>query len=105
MEWSYIIPAIATIVVAVVEALAARDRKQAKIDREKATERAKRRETESRLSMQMMDATLQLSIVTANALTGGHNNGNVEKAREAAEKAQAQYDDFLKDVAAHQIAK
>ena len=49
-----------------------------------AEKHAELRRKESLLSLEMMDATLQLSIVTSNALTGGHNNGNVERAREAA---------------------
>lgn len=93
--WQYIIPAVATVVVAVVEAIAARERKAAKADKEKSEAREARRAEESRLSMQMTSATLQLAIVTANALTGGHNNGNVEKAREAAAKAEAEYQAFL----------
>lgn len=55
--------------------------------------------------MQMMYATLQLSIVTANALTGGHNNGNVEQAKLAAQTAEADYQKFLQKVAASAINK
>ncbi len=69
----------------------------------KAEQREKRREKESLLSMTMMDATLQLSIVSANALTTGHNNGNVEEAREAAKKAKEEYEQFLREVAAQSI--
>ena len=61
--------------------------------------REKRREKESLLSMKMMDATMQLSIVSANALTNGQNNGNVEQAREAAKKAREEYEQFLREVA------
>lgn len=101
----YIIPAAAGIVVAVIEALAARDRMKAKKDRERAEARYALREEESRLSMQMADATLQLSIVTANALTGGRNNGNVERARQAAAKAEAEYEAFHNRLAAHEVTK
>ena len=66
--------------------------------------RAIQREKENRLSMQMLDATMQLSIVTANALTGGHNNGNVEAAKKAAEDASRAYKAFLMDTAAHNIS-
>ena len=52
----------------------------------------------------MMDATLQLSIVTSNALTGGHNNGNVERAREAAKTVGAKYADFMREVTAGEIS-
>ena len=63
--------------------------------------RAALRQRESMLSLQLMDATLQLSVVTSNALTGGHNNGNVAKAREAADKAAADLEAFIREVTAH----
>lgn len=53
--------------------------------------------------MAMMDATMQLSIVSANALTNGHNNGNVEEARKAAQKAREDYERFLREVASQSI--
>lgn len=65
--------------------------------------REKRREKESLLSMAMMDATMQLSIVSANALTNGHNNGNVEEARKAAQKAREDYEQFLREVASQSL--
>lgn len=101
----YIIPALAAVVVAVIEAIAAKERKQTKIEAEKANARAALRAEESRLSMQMMSATLQLSIVSANALTNGHNNGNVERAKTAAENAMSEYEKFLQSVAAKEVAK
>lgn len=67
--------------------------------------RAALRQRESMLSLQLMDATLQLSVVTSNALTGGHNNGNVAKAREAADKAAADFEAFMREVTAHEISK
>ena len=94
--WQYIIPAAATVIVAVIEAIAAKGRKDTK-------EKEARRQEEMRLSMQMMSATLQLSVVTANALTGGHNNGNVERAKSAAEKADRDYQVFLQDTSSHVI--
>lgn len=72
----------------------------------KRTERhAMLREKESLLSLRMMDATLQLSVVTSNALTGGHNNGNVQRARDAAEKVAADYEEFVKQTTAHELSK
>lgn len=94
--WKSILPYVASIVVIIVEAIAAKGRKDAK-------EKEKRRQEEMRLSMQMMSATLQLSVVTANALTGGHNNGNVERAKAAAEKAESEYQAFLQETSAHVI--
>jgi hypothetical protein len=96
--WQYIIPAIASIIVAIVEYFAAKDRKAVK-------RHAEIRAEESRLSMKMHDASLQLCIVTANALTGGHNNGNVERARIAAREAQDEYNDFMQRIAAQEITR
>lgn len=90
------IPAIASIVVALIELRAAKDRKISEA-------RAKAREREARLSMKMQDANMQLTIVTANAVTGGHNNGNVERAKKAAEEASAEYAAFLQELAAKEI--
>lgn len=103
--WQYIIPAASAVAVAVIEAVAAKERRQNKAQREKQERRAAQRAEESRLSMQMMDATLQLSIVSANALTNGHNNGNVERARIAAQKAQEEYEKFLQKLASNELAK
>ena len=100
-----IVPAVATIAVAVIEKNAAKERKSAKERDERMEKRAAIREKESRLSMKMIDATMQLSVVTANALTGGYNNGNVEHAKAAAEEAAAEYKAFLQDVTAHEVSK
>lgn len=96
--FNLIVPAIASIVVAWIELRAAKDRKTAE-------ERAKAREREARLSMKMQDANMQLTIVTANAVTGGHNNGNVESAKKAAEEASAEYAAFLREIAAKEITQ
>lgn len=101
----YIIPAAAAVIVAIIEAIAAVDRKKTKKSRTEAEKQEALRTEEARLSMKMMSATLQLSVVTANALTGGHNNGNVEAARLAAETAQAEYEAFLQKVTAQEVAK
>lgn len=53
----------------------------------------------------MLDATLQLSVVASNALTNGHNNGNVERARKAAKDAADAYENFMREVAATEISK
>ena len=103
--WQTIVSGIFMVIVAIIEAVAHKERKRATALAEKMTARSERRAEESRLSMQMMSATLQLSVVTANALTGGHNNGNVQAAKEAAEKAEREYQEFLQRVAATAINK
>ena len=94
---------ISAIIVAVIEWRAYMDRKAMQKAKDEEELRQKQREKESRLSMKMMNATMQLSIVSANALTNGHNNGNVETARRAANEAQAEYTSFLQEVTAHNL--
>lgn len=93
----YIIPALAAIIVAVVEAIAARERKHTKEDREL-------RQQESRLSMDMMLTTSEMCDVLCNALQGGKTNGNVEKARAEAKRARDAYENFLREQAAKKLA-
>lgn len=100
-----VFPVIGTIIVAIIEKNAAKEREVYKAKIEKDEARAVVREKESRLSMKMSDAILQLSIVTANAVTGGHNNGNIEKAKEAVQVAQNEYALFLQEIAAHEVSK
>lgn len=100
-----VFPVVGTIIVAIIGKNATKAQEEQKQKDDKAEEQAKMRERESRLSMKMIDASLQLSIVEANALTGGHNNGNVERARAAAEAAQIEYHAFLQEIAAHEVSK
>lgn len=65
--------------------------------------RADRRQQESLLSLELASATLELSIVSANALTGGKNNGNVERAREKAKKAEESYRAFEHKLLAEEL--
>lgn len=99
------INAIALVLVALIEAAAAWDRRQAKRERERAERRAARRAAESRLSMDLMSATCALALTTSKKLAGLHTNGDVEEAMEAAKTAQTAYQDFLRDQAAGQVAK
>ena len=105
MIWQYIISGVFAVIVALIEWQAAKDRKKQKEDIERQKQHEDERAKELRLSMSMNHATLQLGIVTANALTGGHNNGNVERARLAAKNAEEEYDNFLKELGANQVAK
>ena len=71
----------------------------------KSDRRSDLRRHESLLSLEMMDATLKLSVVTANALTGGHNNGNVAAARTAAKNVSEKYDQFMRETTAYEVGK
>lgn len=106
MEWlNPVISAVGLVIVAVIEGVAARERKAAKQDKDRAERRAALRERESRLSMEMMSATCNLAIVTAKKVNGMHTNGDVEEAMEAAGAAQDAYRSFLQDTASRQVAK
>lgn len=93
------------IIVALIERNNTKERKRKQSYDEECTKRAKQRAEESRLAMNMQSATLQLSVVCANALTNGHNNGNVERARKAAEEAQKAYEAFVQKLAANALSE
>lgn len=103
--WQYIIPAAAAVIVAIVEAIAARERRQQKEDKKRVDARAQRRAEESRLSMRMMDASLELGVATALAVENHRMNGEMAAAKKAAAEAQADYKLFVERVAAEQLAK
>lgn len=101
----YVIPGLFTVLVAIIELIAAKDRKQSKKDQERLKRHEQQRAKETKLQMEMNSATLQLCVVTSNALTGGHNNGNVERARQAARDAEEAYNAYIQELAANQVAK
>lgn len=93
-----LISGVALIIVAIIETTTKHDRKRTEA-------RAARRERESRLSMDMMSASLDLAYVTSLAVTGGHTNGNVEAAQTKAKAAQDAYEKFLRDETAKAVSK
>ena len=101
-QWITLVGIIINAVVLVVVALIGRSQKA---EHSKNEERAKARETESRLSMDLMEATSELSDVIAIAVSGGYVNGNVEAARAAARSARENYRQFVRDQAARSVAK
>lgn len=101
----YVIPGLFTVLVAIIELIAAKDRKQSKKEHERLKRHEQQRAKETKLQMEMNSATLQLCVVTSNALTGGHNNGNVERARQAAKDAEDAYNAYIQELAANQVAK
>ena len=99
------VTALAAVLVAVIEALAAWDRRKARAAGARAEKRAARRAEESRLSMDLMSANCALALTTAKKLAGMHTNGDVEEAMEAARTAQESYQAFLRRQAADQVSK
>ena len=71
---------------------------------DKTDERAERRQKESILSLKMMEATLDLTEATANAVLGKTNNGNVERAYDKTQKARESYLEFERQVLAEEIS-
>lgn len=95
---SAVIAAAALVIVAIIETGNKRRQKSEEV-------RRARREKENRLSMELMSACVDLAYVTSLAVTGGKTNGNVEAAQKKAEDAQKAYEDFIRDEAAHAVAK
>ena len=83
----------------VVAKIQADSNKQRKVD----DERDARRQKESRLSMRMMEASIELADINAIALQNGRLNGNVEEARQKAKDALGEYRAFLADVTSEVI--
>jgi len=100
----YLIPALATVIIAIIEALAAHERRENSKERKATEERAEVRKKESRLSMDMMYTTSEMCDVLCIALQGGKTNGNVEEARDKAKKAREAYTDFLRDQTASKVS-
>lgn len=103
--WKEIISAAAIIIVAVIEALAAKDRKKADADRKTILERSEIRAQESRLSMALMRSTCELSLETTKALRDGYTNGTLDGRMKKAEAALADYNDFLEKETANAVSK
>lgn len=93
------------ILVAVIGALAERDRRDIKRQKEKQTQRYELRAEEERLSMKMQDATMKLATVTAKVVMQKKTNGDVEEAFKAAEEATKEYNDFIERIAAKQVTR
>lgn len=102
---TYIIPAIAAIIVAIIEAIAAQERKKTKDIHDKLEKRSALRAEESHLSMQMMNASISLGVATAIAVEEHKLNGEMKAARAEAEEAQKAYHEFCERIAAHEISK
>lgn len=101
----YIISGVVAIIVAVIEALAHKERKQAQADREQVQRNAKLRARESRLSMELMAANAEVNDVLCVALKHGEMNGNVEAAQMRCRKALADYNAFLRDTSAEAVTE
>lgn len=100
-----LIGALSAICVAVLTGLFARDSKRRKAHEDELEAHSRKRAQESRLSMQLMSASVKLGIATALAVEQKKFNGEMKDARESADKAQKAYWDFINSTAADEIAK
>ncbi len=79
---------------------------RSKKDRAMANEQYERREKENRISMSLMFATSKLCTVTAMAMKNhGETGTELDEALHAVSVAQQEYEKFLMDTTAHQVAK
>lgn len=101
----YIISGIVAVIVAIIEALAQKERKQAQADREHWRQVSQLRSKESRLSMELMAANAEVNDVLCIALRNGELNGNVELAQKRCRKALEDYNNFLRDVGAEAVTE
>ena len=90
-----IISGVFALLVVLLEVRVAHDRKQTE-------KRAAIRAKESKLAMRMQDASLSLSLATAIAVERGETNGEMKAARDKAQSAQEEYEDFVHELASEQ---
>ena len=62
-------------------------------------------ERQTLLLLRMVDSSISLSLVSANALMDYKNNGNVEEAYSAAHKAKQDYKALMQEITAHEVVK
>ena len=91
-----VINALGALLVAIVGYKVTKARKEEELRKERIKE-------ETLLSLEINEATMDLSLACCNALTGGHNNGNVEEAKEKAIKAKEKYQLFERKILAEEI--
>lgn len=101
----YIISGIVAVIVAIIEAVAQKERKQTKDQLEHMQRNSALRAKESRLSMELMAANAEVNDVLCVALQHGELNGNVEAAQKRCRKALEDYNSFLRDTSAEAVTE
>lgn len=99
-----ILSTVTVVVVALIGALGATDLRRKNRQEKRLVSRAQLRADESRLSMKMMSAAIDLGVATAIAVEEGRTNGEMKLAREHARAVRAEYDAFINKVAANEVA-
>lgn len=97
MDWTTLVIGIINAGAAIAVAVLARNVSQRN---KRDARRDELRQEEARVTMLMIDSTMELSTACCNALCGGHNNGNVEAAQRKADEARRSYEDYKTKVVA-----
>lgn len=93
------------VLVSIIEARAAGERRERAAEKATNDRRAELRAKESSLSMQMQSAALDLADATAIAVQQGKCNGELVRARLKAQAAQEEYEKFLREIGAKETTK
>lgn len=99
----YIIPAAATVIVTIIEALAVRDRRAAKKEKAHRDEQEKAREQLLLLLVHSTGAAITLGEATGHAMQRGHTNGDMEAALDYAAKVKHEQKEFLSKQGIHAL--
>lgn len=100
-----IVSAIASIICAYIAGQFARE-KIRQSERDKKTDELEARRAEgAKLQLKMINANSKLTVGVAMALKNGHCNGEVEKGLHAVQEAEADYTQFLKEIALDSLKK
>lgn len=101
--WSELISGGAIIIVAIIEALAHRDRIENKKIRENIKHHENLRRQEALLQLEMESANIKLTKIIAKKVQNQETNGDVEEAYKAVHDAQMKYYQFINGIAINEI--
>lgn len=101
--WGELISGGALIIVAIIEALAHKDRKENKKMMEERERHEKLRRQEALLQLEMESANIKLTKIIAKKVQNQETNGDVEEAYKAVNDAQKKYYKFINGIAMNEI--
>ena len=101
--WQYIMPAAATIVVAIIEAIAAADRKKNRKSKEETARHEQECQEIMVLMLQSVNASIALGEACAHAMQRGHTNGDMEQALDYAQDIKHRQKDYLVEHGVHDV--
>ena len=101
--WGEFISGCAIIIVAIIEALAHKDRTENKKIRENMKHHENLRRQEALLQLEMESANIKLTKIIAKKVQNQETNGDVEEAYKAVHDAQMKYYQFINGIAINEI--